>query len=122
MDGAATTPAVEADDGSCVSVFVLGASGDLAHKKTYPSLYELYLADLLPKRICIVGYARSSIPDDDFRATIRKYLKVGTPEQVEAFLQLCIYRAGKYDDAEAMKKVSASICIPPDTSHPAGSI
>ena len=88
------------------TVFVLGASGDLAHKKTYPSLYELYLADLLPKNVLIVGYARSAIPDEKFRDTIKKYLTVGTPEQINGFLSLCIYRSGQYDDVEAFRKVS----------------
>ncbi len=88
------------------TVFVLGASGDLAHKKTYPSLYELYLADLLPKTVLIVGYARSAIPDDKFRDTIKKYLTVGTQEQVKGFLSLCIYRSGQYDDVNAFRKVS----------------
>jgi glucose-6-phosphate 1-dehydrogenase len=91
----------------CVSVWVLGASGDLAHKKTYPSLYELFRADLLPKRVVIIGYARSAQEDDAFRATIRGFIKSeGTDEQREAFLRLCVYRQGKYDDAEAFRKVS----------------
>jgi glucose-6-phosphate 1-dehydrogenase len=87
------------------SVFVLGASGDLAHKKTYPSLYDLFREGLLPPRIVIIGYARSAIADDTFRETLRKHVKGGTPEQLESFLSLCIYRQGKYDDVEAFRKV-----------------
>ena len=33
---------------SSLSVIVIGASGDLANKKTFPALYELYLTGLLP--------------------------------------------------------------------------
>lgn len=87
------------------TVFVLGASGDLAKKKVYPSLYELYLSELLPTRILIVGYARSSIADDAFRASIRAFLTAGTDAQRDGFLALCIYRAGGYDDAAAFRKV-----------------
>lgn len=41
-------------------VVVLGASGDLAQKKTFPALFALYVAGLLPKDLKIVGYARTS--------------------------------------------------------------
>jgi glucose-6-phosphate 1-dehydrogenase len=92
---------------AATTVFVMGASGDLAHKKTYPSLYELFLADLLPPRIAIVGYARSALADDAFRARLRGDLKAGTPEQRDAFLGLCIYRSGSYDNAASLGVVSA---------------
>ena len=43
-------------------IVVLGASGDLAQKKTFPALFALYKQGLLPKDVHIVGYARSSEP------------------------------------------------------------
>jgi hypothetical protein len=89
------------------AVFVLGASGDLAHKKTYPSLYELYVKGLLPTSTVVVGYARSAMSDDAFRATIRGKLKGGSDEQRAAFVNMCIYRNGSgYDDKEAFAKAS----------------
>ena len=41
-----------------LSVIVLGASGDLAKKKTYPSLLDLFDMGHLPSKCKIVGYAR----------------------------------------------------------------
>lgn len=41
-------------------VVVLGASGDLAQKKTFPALFALFTQGFLPKDIHIVGYARTS--------------------------------------------------------------
>ena len=41
-------------------IVVLGASGDLAQKKTFPALFALFKQGLLPKDVHIVGYARSS--------------------------------------------------------------
>eukprot|EP01132_Coremiostelium_polycephalum_P001130 gene1130-1435_t len=55
-----------------LSVIVIGASGDLAKKKTYPALYGLYLRNLLPKETVIFGYAH-----------------------------LCLYHSGKYDSKES---------------------
>lgn len=103
--GAAPATPYAVDNADSFIVFVLGASGDLAKKKTYPSLYELFLADLLPPRVAVVGYARSAIADGAFRTTIRGYLKAGSEEQKDAFLALCIYRNGGYDDAPAFAKV-----------------
>ena len=50
------------------SIFVLGASGDLAKKKTFPALFDLHLAGLLPAgplRLC--GYARSALSERRYR-------------------------------------------------------
>ena len=90
-----------------LTIFVVGASGDLAKKKTYPSLYDLYRHGFLTKRTTICGYARSAKTDEEFKDSIRPYLekKVGTPEQLEAFLNLCLYRHGAYDSADDVEKV-----------------
>jgi glucose-6-phosphate 1-dehydrogenase len=106
--GPASGPDAHTGSGDAHTVFVLGASGDLAHKKTYPSLFDLFRAGLLPPRVLIVGYARSAVADDVFRQTIRGHLSGGTPEELDEFLKLCIYRQGKYDDAEAFRKVGHS--------------
>ena len=53
-----------------LSIIVLGASGDLAKKKTYPALYSLHVSGLLPKHAIITGFARSELPLDKFRAQI----------------------------------------------------
>ncbi|KAG2764753.1 Glucose-6-phosphate 1-dehydrogenase [Phytophthora cactorum] len=94
---------------TALTVFVIGASGDLAKKKTYPSLFALYTMGYLPEHVVIVGYARSAKSETDFRAQIAPWIKPKTPEaeaRKEAFLSKCIYRSGKYDSAEDVGKVS----------------
>jgi glucose-6-phosphate 1-dehydrogenase len=90
---------------SSLSIVVVGASGDLAKKKTYPSLLNLFDDNLLPKDTLIWGFARSSLTDDDLRDRLRPYLlskKNHSPEVVEAFLQICRYEGGTgYGDEEA---------------------
>lgn len=88
-----------------LTVFVIGASGDLAKKKTYPSLFALYKTQYLPDNVTIVGYARSKKTDQDFRAGIKSYLK-GDETEIDNFLKKCIYRSGGYDDDEAVQKVA----------------
>ena len=58
---------------SSLSIVVVGASGDLAKKKTYPSLLNLYDDNLLPKDTLIWGFARSSLTDNDLRDRLRPY-------------------------------------------------
>lgn len=48
-----------------LSIFVFGASGDLAKKKTYPALFQLFLQGSLPRNTVICGYARSKLSDED---------------------------------------------------------
>lgn len=57
-----------------LTVVVVGASGDLARKKIFPALFALYYQGLLPQHLQVVGYARSSISNDDFREKIYRTL------------------------------------------------
>jgi glucose-6-phosphate 1-dehydrogenase len=50
-----------------VSIVVIGASGDLAKKKTFPSLFSLFGLGLLPPKCTIFGYARTQLSDEDFK-------------------------------------------------------
>nr|AMC30567.1 glucose-6-phosphate dehydrogenase [Aurantiochytrium sp. SD116] len=90
-----------------LSVVVFGASGDLAKKKTYPSIFDLHRVGALPRETIVMGYARSKMSDEDFRQRIRDYLKDrGTEEDVERFLDICIYRNGQYDGVEEFQAIS----------------
>lgn len=97
---------------SALTIFVIGASGDLAKKKTYPSLFDLYLSGYLPEHVVIVGYARSPKSEEDFRKQIAPYLKLkhGSDADAEArkeqFLSKLLYRSGGYDSAEDVGVVS----------------
>jgi hypothetical protein len=57
---------------SSLAVFVIGASGDLAWKKTFPALFSLSCQGLLPPHAIIAGYARSPIADADFKKQISR--------------------------------------------------
>eukprot|EP01102_Stenamoeba_stenopodia_P016098 TRINITY_DN5583_c0_g1_i1.p1 TRINITY_DN5583_c0_g1~~TRINITY_DN5583_c0_g1_i1.p1 ORF type:complete len:533 (-),score=168.03 TRINITY_DN5583_c0_g1_i1:96-1694(-) len=92
-------------DNEALTVVILGASGDLAKKKTYPALFSLFAHKLIPSITNFVGYARSKMSDEDFRATIAKSLK-GHDDQKEAFLKRCYYFHGQYDSVESLKELS----------------
>ena len=58
------------DPGTCLTVAVLGCTGDLAKKKTYPALFALFLHDHMPEGTVVVGYARSDLDDARLRETL----------------------------------------------------
>ena len=55
---------------------VFGASGDLAKKKIYPTLWAIYKNNLLPNNTRFVGYSRSKISVEDIRARCKPWFKV----------------------------------------------
>ncbi|MHC4760336.1 MAG: glucose-6-phosphate dehydrogenase, partial [Planctomycetota bacterium] len=51
---------------------VFGASGDLAYRKLYPSLYELYRRDLMSDHFYVLGCGRKEYSDNTFRDSVEK--------------------------------------------------
>jgi len=57
------------------NAFVLfGATGDLAHRKVMPAIYQLLRANLLPAEFSVVAVARRPYTDEAFRAEVRTSL------------------------------------------------
>ena len=96
-----------------LDIVVLGASGDLAKKKTYPSLYELYVFGFLPPQTTIWGFARSEYEINAFYDRIRPFLqksKQADPDKIENFLQLCRYHRGiGYDDVGSWEQLACKL-------------
>mmetsp|Transcript_16370 Transcript_16370/g.26499 ORF Transcript_16370/g.26499 Transcript_16370/m.26499 type:complete len:522 (+) Transcript_16370:120-1685(+) len=94
-----------------LAVVVVGASGDLAKKKTYPSLLSLYAGSLLPKDLVIYGFARSNMTDEDLRARLRPFLIEKQDEAiVDKFLARCFYQSGSgYGDVEGWKALDGKL-------------
>jgi len=56
--------------------FVLfGATGDLAKRKLFPALYNLFLDGKLPNSISIIGLGRNYFPDDIFQSKVESALR-----------------------------------------------
>eukprot|EP00985_Skeletonema_marinoi_P029752 scaffold28952_cov198-Skeletonema_marinoi.AAC.7 len=94
-----------------LAIIIVGASGDLAKKKTYPSLLSLFTGNLLPSNVVIYGYARSKITDEQLRAKLRPYLDGKAKNDViEDFLSRCYYQAGDcYGDLVSWSSLNDSI-------------
>ncbi|CDH58020.1 glucose-6-phosphate 1-dehydrogenase [Lichtheimia corymbifera JMRC:FSU:9682] len=87
-----------------VTIIVLGASGDLAKKKTYPALFKLFRNGFLPENTHIVGYARTKMTHEDYLGRVTQYIKADEKE-VEKFKAITTYHSGLYDDDASWKSL-----------------
>jgi glucose-6-phosphate 1-dehydrogenase len=89
---------------------VLGASGDLAKKKTYPALFGLFRNGFLPHNTKIVGYARTKMDHDQYIERVTHYIKSkGYENQLEEFKKILTYVPGQYDDDAAFINLDKAI-------------
>ena len=84
---------------------VFGASGDLARKKIYPTLWWLYRDHLLPKKTFFIGYARSEITVDVIREKSSPYMdvdkeKVDEMKRFDDFWEKNTYIKGSYTETK----------------------
>ena len=85
---------------------VLGASGDLAKKKTYPALYKLFKNGFLPQNTHIIGYARTQMTHEDYLSRVTQYIKDDSEEKLAQFKAITTYHSGKYDDDVSWKSLN----------------
>ncbi|XP_037540047.1 glucose-6-phosphate 1-dehydrogenase [Nematolebias whitei] len=98
---------------------ILGASGDLAKKKIYPTLWWLFRDALLPDDIHIVGFARSNLTVEDIRTACLPYMKVTDEDRksLSAFFSKNLYLRGQYDDGSSFDRLNSHLSsLPGGTS------
>ncbi|NLW01485.1 MAG: glucose-6-phosphate dehydrogenase, partial [Clostridiales bacterium] len=88
----------------CILV-VFGGTGDLAHRKIYPAIYNLHVSGQLPEHIALVSVGRREKDSDSFRqeaaASIKTFSRQGdiTDEQVRRVVSCFYYvKLDFYDD------------------------
>jgi glucose-6-phosphate 1-dehydrogenase len=85
-------------------VFVLfGATGDLAHRKVFPALYQLWRTNLLPHEFAMVAVGRRAFDDVAFRSDVRtsleKHSRVPVEDAVlDSLLARLEYHRGDFAD------------------------
>ena len=89
------------------ALVIFGASGDLAKRKLLPAVYELAREKLLPENFALVGYARSEMSDEQFRAefkqSVEKFARTKPVDQalLGKLTQAVYYHTGDYGSADA---------------------
>lgn len=100
------------------TMVIFGATGDLAHRKLLPAIYNLAHEGTLPERFNLVGFAVEDHDDDSFRTMIaeavRQYSRrAPKPEVLDALLARTTYLRGSFDDSadfDRLEKVVTDLC------------
>ncbi|NOV04814.1 glucose-6-phosphate dehydrogenase [Paenibacillus planticolens] len=94
------------------TTFVLfGATGDLAKRKIYPALYNLFVDQKLPPSFSLIGLGRRELTDESFRANVEQSIdmfsrrKAKNPELMENFLRKFRYSVLNIDRKEDYQKL-----------------
>ena len=94
------------------AVILFGASGDLARRKVIPALYDLAAHNSLASRFVLIGFARTPMTDDTFRAAVEEAAKsiseVGPidSEQWKEFAANLFYCPGEYNDSQSFARLA----------------
>jgi glucose-6-phosphate 1-dehydrogenase len=85
------------------AITIFGATGDLAHRKILPALYNLAHDGSLPERFELIGIARSPHSDEQFRELARASIERRSrtrvdPAVLDALLSDIRYLSGSFDD------------------------
>jgi glucose-6-phosphate 1-dehydrogenase len=98
----------------CAAV-IFGASGDLAHRKLVPALYNLAVGAHLPAAFGIVGVSKSEYTHGEFAREMREAVgkfsrtKPVDEEIWQDFAAGMRYCAGSFDDAQTFVKLKAQL-------------
>ncbi|KAG9510773.1 Glucose-6-phosphate 1-dehydrogenase, partial [Fragariocoptes setiger] len=90
---------------------IFGASGDLAKKKVYPTLWALFRDKLIPQDTFFVGYARSDRTIEQLIEDTAKYVKLKPDQESlwKEFWSCNSYVKGSYDQDVDFKKLNQHI-------------
>jgi len=97
------------------AVILFGASGDLAKRKVIPAMYDLAQYKSLGERYAIIGFARTPMTDDSFRAMAGEAAKtiseVGPiePAKWDEFAANLHYSPGDYADQNSFAQLAKSL-------------
>lgn len=95
------------------TMIIFGASGSLAKLKLFPSIYQLSAEDRMPKDYKIVGYGRSEISNDDFRAFFKKSVMERTEhvdeKKLDDLLKNIFYVNGQYNEEKDFRRLHKTL-------------
>jgi len=82
-------------------ITIFGATGDLARKKIYKSLYDLYLNKEL-ENINILGLGRNKVEDLEYRDLVKKSLTNFSSDKIDDFLDKFSFIEIDYSNKESL--------------------
>ena len=96
-----------------IGLVIFGATGDLTRRKLVPALYQLALADQLPDKLHIIGFARRGWNAEKMRAEMKKGLEEHARTKpldqhvLQRILNCMHFVSSVFDDPEGYQKLNA---------------
>src|SRR5579862_1114256 len=92
------------------ALVIFGATGDLAHRKLLPALYNLAHEGALPERFELIGVARREQAHEDFRQIARESIERFSrqkpdPDVLSGLLGDLRYIPGTFDDDNVYSEI-----------------
>jgi glucose-6-phosphate 1-dehydrogenase len=90
---------------------VFGGTGDLAHKKIYPAVYNLYASGQLPENFALVSIGRRDKTEDSFRReaaeSIGRYTREnsGTRQDIDRIVSRFYYRRADFTAYDGYQEI-----------------
>jgi glucose-6-phosphate 1-dehydrogenase len=96
------------------TLVIFGGTGDLAHRKLLPAIYNLAHEGALPERFNLIAVSRSEMSDDDYRATMRDSIKEHSRREpdgqvLEKMLEQVRYVPGTFDDDAVFDRLDGEL-------------
>jgi glucose-6-phosphate 1-dehydrogenase len=93
------------------TVVLFGVTGDLAHRKLLPALYDLACHGVLPPALTLVGYGRKPLTDADMRALGESAVDdffgsgAGVSQSCTSLFERARYVTGEFDDPDGYQRL-----------------
>ncbi len=102
-------------------LIIFGASGDLTNRKLIPSLYYLFMNNLLPGSFFILGTSRTEMSHDQYRESLETGAREAHPDSFDpvtwgTFAGKIFYHSMNYKDLPAYNSL-AGLIAELDASH-----
>ncbi len=101
---------------------LFGATGDLASRKLYPALYQLYAKNLLSNEFALIGTGRRDWSQDHFRDVVRQSIQPCDPSEklLEEFLTHFYYLQADVESVQDYAALKSLISQLEATYHSQG--
>lgn len=86
-----------------VLFMIFGATGDLAKRKLFPSLYRLFEKNKLAKHFAVIGIARRPLTNDEFQQSIKDSIKnaIDKEDRIDEFASHFYYHSHDVTDSNS---------------------
>jgi glucose-6-phosphate 1-dehydrogenase len=96
------------------TLVIFGGTGDLAHRKLLPAVYNLAHEGALPERFNLIAVSRADIPHDDYRGMARESIEQHSrrepdPQVLDKLLERVRYVPGSFDDESVFDRLETEL-------------